>query len=211
MVRKYIILLLSSIIVSGSSTVYAAQTPNIVDGEYIEYWQEVDNWEDYIDSCDSAESDKYIRENGTATEAAVYGIRAKKKKVFIGYHVKGTPFYVVWHDGNCDTISKERLEDLITEKGYVAYVVRCSVYNIESKYKSKTLKIGQTFKFMFDRDLDNYDIKSIKYYSSNKKVATVDKDGVITAKKAGKVKITSKVTSNCGDVAEIKMAIKVKK
>ena len=52
----------------------------------------------------------------------------------------------------------------------------------------KTIVIGSTYKLKVQNTK-----KSVTWKSSNPKVATVSKTGLVTAKKAGKVKITAKV------------------
>lgn len=58
---------------------------------------------------------------------------------------------------------------------------------------SLKLKKGKTFKL---KATTNPKGKKVKWTTSNKKVATVSKSGKVTAKKAGKAKITAKFTYN---------------
>lgn len=61
--------------------------------------------------------------------------------------------------------------------------------------KRKTLKVGKSFVLKIKKI--TYGDKLLKYSSSNKKVATVNKKGKVTAKKKGKVVITVKMKSGC--------------
>lgn len=60
----------------------------------------------------------------------------------------------------------------------------------------KTFNKGKTSKirFVFPKDLYASDVASVQYSSSKKKVVTVSRDGVITAKRMGKADIKVKVT-----------------
>jgi len=54
-------------------------------------------------------------------------------------------------------------------------------------------------------------VKKITYTSSKKSVVTVNKNGTIVAKKAGKAVVKVKVTLKNGKTKTVKMTIKVKK
>ena len=57
-------------------------------------------------------------------------------------------------------------------------------------------------------DMDN--VESITYSTSKKSVATVSKNGKVTAKKAGNVTIKVIVTLKNGQTKTVKMKVKVK-
>ncbi|EOS48335.1 hypothetical protein C810_01425 [Lachnospiraceae bacterium A2] len=61
--------------------------------------------------------------------------------------------------------------------------------------KKKILKVGKSFTLGLKRY--TYGDKISKFLSSNKKVATVNKKGRVTAKKKGKAKITVRMKSGC--------------
>ncbi len=76
--------------------------------------------------------------------------------------------------------------------------------------KSATLKEGKKATAKLSKKLDMDNVKKITYVSSKKSVATVDQNGKVTAKKAGTVIISIKVTLNNGTTKTVKMKYKVK-
>lgn len=74
----------------------------------------------------------------------------------------------------------------------------------------KTVSVGARNEFKFDKKLDLNNVAKITYKSSKKSVATVDKNGNITSKKAGKVTIKATVTLNNGKKKTVKMRMTVK-
>lgn len=75
---------------------------------------------------------------------------------------------------------------------------------------SATLKEGKKATAKLSKKLDMDNVKKITYVSSKKSVATVDQNGKVTAKKAGTVTISIKVTLNNGTTKTVKMKYKVK-
>ena len=82
---------------------------------------------------------------------------------------------------------------------------RVTTKSIAFAKKSVSLKKGKSVKLTIKRNPISATEK-ITWTSSNKKVATVDKNGKVTGKKAGKVTITAK-TSN-GKKATCKVTVK---
>ena len=75
------------------------------------------------------------------------------------------------------------------------------------KFTEKTVKLGKGEKYKLTYTLPkNSKAKSLKFTSSNKKIATVSKTGKVTAKKKGTVKI--KVRTNNGKKAKCKVIVK---
>lgn len=207
MFKRCIMLVIGmSLVFTNVPNVHAA---NVVPGECLEYWKADWNWEDSVDVCDEVEASMYMKESKDAITSALYDTRAGKK-IFIGYKSKGTPLYTVWCDNIRIDMAAYGIYDLINKEGYVPYTTIERVYNINPKYKYKTLKVGKAFMYKFDRDLKGYDVKSITYRSSNKEIATVNKSGRILVKSVGTCTITASISSNIGDTAEIKMIIKGK-
>lgn len=91
--------------------------------------------------------------------------------------------------------------DVMDKNGKLNYKVKVNTAN-------KTVKENKSAKFKFDKGLNMDNVKSVKYSTTNKKVATVSKSGKIKAKDAGKV--TVKVTLLNGKTKTVKMTIKVK-
>jgi mannan endo-1,4-beta-mannosidase len=61
-----------------------------------------------------------------------------------------------------------------------------------------------------DKGLNMENVSKITYTSSKKSVATVNKNGKITAKKAGTVQVKAKVTLKNGKTKTVTMKVKVK-
>ncbi|MCM1106505.1 MAG: Ig-like domain-containing protein [Blautia sp.] len=81
---------------------------------------------------------------------------------------------------------------------------------IKPKKTSVTVKKGKKTNFTLSSKVNKDNIKSITYTTSNKSVATVNKNGKITSKKSGTVTIKAKVTLKNGTTKTIKIKVKVK-
>ncbi|WP_343208211.1 Ig-like domain-containing protein [Anaerolentibacter hominis] len=105
---------------------------------------------------------------------------------------------VTWTSGNkkIATVSKN---GKVTAKqtGYtyitakhngVLYYCNIGVYKLNANWNGAGINVGQKFELK----IDNYDSSKVKWSSSNKKVITVSKKGVITGKKLGSATITGK-------------------
>lgn len=80
-----------------------------------------------------------------------------------------------------------------------------AIVSIKLNYSKYSLKVGQTKTFVATTSPEKA-AKSVKWYSSNNKVATVNSKGKVTAKKAGTVTITAKTTN--GLKATCKITVK---
>ena len=74
----------------------------------------------------------------------------------------------------------------------------------------KTLTVGKKVKIKVKAVKPKKASKSVKYKSSNKKIATVSSKGVVTAKKAGKATITVTSKKNKKAKAKVKITVKAK-
>ena len=74
----------------------------------------------------------------------------------------------------------------------------------------KTLTVGNKVKIKVKAVKPKKASKSVKYKSSNKKIATVSSKGVVTAKKAGKATITVTSKKNKKAKAKVKITVKAK-
>lgn len=88
----------------------------------------------------------------------------------------------------------------------VANFKNIAIKSIKLNFKNKTLKVKAKAKIKVKYKPTNATVKKVTYKSSNKKVATVNKKGVITAKGVGKAVITVK-TKN-GIKAKCKITVK---
>lgn len=82
---------------------------------------------------------------------------------------------------------------------------------IKPQKTKMNLTVGKKTKFKFDDALNMDNVAKITYKTDNKSIATINKDGTITAKKAGKVTIKAVVTLKNGKKKTVKMTITVKK
>ncbi len=80
--------------------------------------------------------------------------------------------------------------------------------NITLSAKKKTLTVGSKFKLKVKKVKPAKANKKVTWKSSRKKVATVSKTGVVTAKKAGSAKITATSKSNKKVKAVCKITVK---
>lgn len=79
---------------------------------------------------------------------------------------------------------------------------------IKSKKNKKTIKVNDTLKLKVTITPSNATNKKIKWKSSNKKIATVDKKGKVTGKKKGTVTIKAITEDGSGTVGEFKINVK---
>ncbi|MCI7106983.1 MAG: glycosyl hydrolase 53 family protein [Agathobacter sp.] len=82
---------------------------------------------------------------------------------------------------------------------------------VKVKKSSASVKKGKTTTVKMSSKLNMDNVKMITYTTSKKSVATVSKNGKVTAKKAGTVTIKAKVTLNNGKTKTVSMKVKVKK
>ena len=80
-----------------------------------------------------------------------------------------------------------------------------AIVSIKLSYSKYSLKVGQS-KTLVATTSPEKAAKSVKWYSSNNKIATVNNKGKVTAKKAGTVTITAKTTN--GLKATCKITVK---
>ena len=98
----------------------------------------------------------------------------------------------------------------ITTKKQSEKISKKILATVKVNTANKTIKENKSAKFKFDKGLNMDNVKSVKYSTTNKKVATVSKSGKIKAKDTGKVTVKAKVTLLNGKTKTVKMTIKVK-
>lgn len=81
---------------------------------------------------------------------------------------------------------------------------------VKVKTSSKTVKAGKKTSIQLSSKLNMDNVKKITYTTSDKKKATVSKNGKITAKAKGTVKIKAKVTLNNGKTKTVTMTLRIK-
>lgn len=118
--------------------------------------------------------------------------------------------YAVDEDGNLDiSIQKKATYELMTKEEAKAVEKEIKA-SIKVKDSSKTVKKGKSTKVAFDKKMNMDNVKKITYSTADKGIAKVSKDGNITAKGKGTVKIKAKVTLKNGATKTVTMKVKVK-
>lgn len=126
------------------------------------------------------------------------------------YTMVNAKTYEVSKNGNVAvSMSKKATYELVTEKQAAA--INKEIRNtIKPKKSSATVEQGKTTRFALSAKANPDNIKSIVYTTSKKSVATVSKNGKITAKGTGTVIIQAKVTLMNGQIKTIRMKLRVK-
>lgn len=126
------------------------------------------------------------------------------------YTMVNAKTYEVSESGNVSvSMTKKATYELVTAED-AAQIDKQIKSTIKPKKSSADVKQGKSTDFALSSKANEENIKSITYTSSKKSVATVSKDGKITAKGKGTVTVTAKVTLKNGTTKTIKMTIKVK-
>ena len=89
-------------------------------------------------------------------------------------------------------------------------IVKDILATVKSANASKTLSKGKTAKFVMSKKLNMANVSKITYSSSKSSVVKIDKNGKITAKKAGTATVKAKVTLKNGKTKTVSMKVKVK-
>ena len=145
--------------------------------------------------------------NINSVQAASIKISSSKRTLYVGYGCKlritGTKKKIKWSSSNTK-IAK------VTQAGNVT-AKKAGTATITAKVSSKKYTCKITVKdyakmVMTDRRKFEFYGKTsgVKYYTSNNKIATIDKKGNLITKKPGTVKITAKVSGK-----KYKMTLKV--
>ena len=154
---------------------------------------------------------KYSRNTGTELNATVTPTNATNKSVI--WKSSNPKVAKVDSKGNVTTVSKGTC--IITATSTVDSKVKATckvtvvqkVVSVNLSAKSKTIKKGKSFTLKATVLPTNANIKSVTFTSTNKKVATVNSKGKVTAKKSGKTTII--VTTKDGK-KRAKCTVKVK-
>ena len=91
-----------------------------------------------------------------------------------------------------------------------AVVEKQILATVKVKKSAATIAEGKKTALKLSSKLNMDNVEKIKYPSAQKSVATVSKNGTITAKNSGSVVITATVTLKNGKTKTVKMKIKVK-
>lgn len=113
-------------------------------------------------------------------------------------------------NGGVNVVLPEGKDYTLIDAKEAAKVTKEILKTVAPVKTSATLKEGKKATAKLSKKLDMDNVKKITYVSSKKSVATVDQNGKVTAKKAGTVTISIKVTLNNGTTKTVKMKYKVK-
>lgn len=127
------------------------------------------------------------------------------------YVLVNAKIYTVSKSGNVNlTLESGKNYELLDTKE-AATVEKEILNTVKVKKKAATVKSGKSTKIQISGKLNMDNVEKITYSSSKKSIATVNKSGKVTTKKAGSVTIKAKVTLNNGKTKTVTMKIKVKK
>ena len=118
--------------------------------------------------------------------------------------------YKVSASGNVSvTIKNNGTYKLVSQKK-ADEITKSVLKTVKAKNTAKTLKKGKKTTMALSSALDKSNVSKITYSSSKSSVAKVDKNGKVTAKKAGTVTIKAKVTLKNGKTKTVTMKVTVK-
>ena len=154
---------------------------------------------------------KYSRNTGTKLNATVTPTNATNKSVI--WKSSNSKVAKVDSKGNVTTVSKGTC--IITAISTVNSKVKATckvtvvqkVVSVKLSAKSKTIKKGKSFTLKATVLPTNANMKAVTFTSTNKKVATVNSKGKVTAKKAGKTTI---IVTTKDSKKQAKCTLKVK-
>lgn len=126
------------------------------------------------------------------------------------YELVNAKSYTVDKDGNISvSLPKGADYKLLSEKES-AKVEKAIVKTIAVEKKSAAVKEGKSTKIKMSSKLNMDNVKKITYTTSKKSIATVNKNGKISAKKKGTVTVKATVTLKNGKKKTVSMKITVK-
>lgn len=154
---------------------------------------------------------KYSRNTGTKLNATVTPTNATNKSVI--WKSSNSKVAKVDSKGNVTTVSKGTC--IITAISTVDSKVKATckvtvvqkVVSVKLSAKSKTIKKGKSFTLKATVLPTNANMKAVTFTSTNKKVATVNSKGKVTAKKVGKTTI---IVTTKDSKKQAKCTLKVK-
>lgn len=118
--------------------------------------------------------------------------------------------YKVSASGNVSvTIKNNGTYKLVSQKK-ADEITKSVLKTVKAKNTAKTLKKGKKTTMALSSALDKSNVSKITYSSSKSSVAKVDKNGKVTAKKAGTATIKAKVTLKNGKTKTVTMKVTVK-
>ncbi len=162
---------------------------------------EISNPKDVPQDLAEGRTVKTVNVNGKDIPASAYTVENGKLKikssVFKDYKEGTYPVVITYKDGSKHTFNVK----------VIPYDEATVVKKVPTFHMQKDLGVGKKFKLNLV-GMNKTAVK--KFTSSNKKIATIDKNGVIKGKKKGKCKITATVIQK-GSYYTVKIDLHVKK
>ncbi|MDD7176457.1 MAG: glycosyl hydrolase [Lachnospiraceae bacterium] len=137
---------------------------------------------------------------------AIYRVNTKTGE----YEMVNAKTYKVSKEGTVNvSMTEKKVYELVTEAKAKELSNQIKA-TVKAAKTSLTVKNGKTTKAKLHGGLNMNNVKTITYASTKKSVAKVDKNGKITAKKAGTATIRATVTLKNGTKKTVTMKVKVK-
>ncbi len=119
--------------------------------------------------------------------------------------------YKVDKDGNVAMNDLKRARYMVVTASEAEAFSKQVLKTVKVETAKKNVTAGKKTKITLDDGLNMANVAKITYKTSRKSVATVNKNGTITTKKAGTVTIRATVTLKNGETKSVKMTLTVKK
>lgn len=147
-----------------------------------------------------------VNELSAGAKMKVVAINSKTKQ----YVLVNAKTYTVNKDGDVKlALPAGKTYELVTSKE-AASIEKEILNTVKVKKTSVTVKKGKKVTVQMNGKLDMDNVSKISYSSNEKSVATVNKNGKVTAKEVGTAIVKAKVTLQNGKTKTVTMKIKVK-
>lgn len=144
-------------------------------------------------------------------------LKAGKKLTLVKYNEKTKQYtlvtkkdYKVSKSGNVNVSIKDKGTYKLVDQKEANVITKNILSTVKAENKTKNVKKDQKTTMALNSELDMTNVSKITYSSSKKSVAKVDKNGKVTAKKAGTATIKAKVTLKNGKTKTVTMKVTVK-
>jgi acylphosphatase len=122
-----------------------------------------------------------------------------------GYNILAKKSFSLTNNGIYTFVAQDKFGNYACKTFDIKFIPASKLY---FSVRSGAVYIGKTYKTSLRFSPSNVSTKSVTYKSSNTKIATVDKKGVVKALKKGTVTITATATDGSGRKATIRIAVK---
>lgn len=126
------------------------------------------------------------------------------------YKLVNAKTYQVTKDGSLKVSLPKGADYALLSTAEAKTVEKAILKTVAPKKSTASVKKGKSTNLQMSSKLDMDNVKNITYSTSKKSVASISKNGKITAKKKGTVVVKAKVTLKNGTTKTVSMKIKVK-